>query len=257
MIPARPPCIPAFSGEAVTAFFTTRLGGVSRPPFASLNLGRYTSDLPDNIDANWARLLGAYGLENRLLRIPKLVHGNGLLDADAADDATAAENEAADAIYSRDPNTVLAVTAADCLPVLIHDPATRLIAAVHAGWRGTRALILEKTLRALLAKNLIRASTVLLVFGPCLQANRLEIGSDLAETLPAKRVLRQNDRVTFDIPGANLDQALRMGIPAAHIEIRGECTWEDEERFFSHRRDGGATGRMAAIIALESPRRTR
>ncbi len=241
--------IQAFPGEPVTAFFSTRLGGVSPPPYDALNLGSHTGDTPENVTSNWNLLLKNTGLENRRLFLPNLVHGCELLDADAHEEDSVPE---ADAVYSRSLDTILAVTAADCLPILLYDPATHIVAAIHAGWRGTRSLILEITLKTLSAKNLIQPATTKLAFGPCLQANRLEIGLDIAATLPGEHVRRDAGRATFDIPGANYAQALRAGLNARHINICSDCTWDDPERFFSHRRDKGVTGRMAGIIALEA-----
>ncbi len=237
----------AFPGEPVTAFFSTRTGGVSPPPYHSLNLGRHTGDNPENVDANWERLLRSNNLEQQILCMPRLVHGATLIAADPPRDISC---EAADALYTCSPDQVLAVTTADCLPILLFDPERGLIAAVHAGWRGTREGILEKALRTLLRENRISAATTRLAFGPCLQAENLEIGSDIAATLPKQHVRLKRGRFTFDMPGANFEQALSAGIKARHIHIFSECTWNDPDRFFSHRRDKGITGRMAAVIAL-------
>src|SRR5690606_27178478 len=142
--------------DGVKAFFTTRGGGFSEGPYASLNLGFHTGDNAATVGKNWETLLRAQGLAAPTLSdsedphavataftlpvIRRWGHGATLLDADDA--RAVAAHEGADAVFTRVRGRVLAVTTADCLAALVVDPAKGCAAAVHAGWRGTRENIL-------------------------------------------------------------------------------------------------------------------
>jgi|GEM_PF-421621 len=249
----------------IRAFFTTRRGGFSADPYGSLNLADHTGDDPATVRRNWDHLLVAQGLDPAAaahggLVVPRLCHGDLLLDADASGllpprgDAFALAPFEADAVVTRTPGRVVAVTTADCLAALIADPVTRCVAAVHAGWRGTRENILGKTLARLFAAGWCAPATTVVALGPCLSPAALEIGEDVAATLPASHVLRFEDRPHFDLPGCNRAQAIAAGARPEAITQRGGCTFSEPDRYFSHRRaqrDGtGTTGRLAACIAL-------
>ena len=239
------PGIPELAG--VHAFFTTRAGGVSRGAWESLNLGPRCGDDPDAVRRNWDLLLESRGLAGRAPVLPRLCHGAALAEA-----ADAADTDV-DAVYTHRRGTLLAVTMADCLPALVADPETGCVAAVHAGWRGTRDNILGAALARLLAEGRIRADSVRVALGPCLSADALELGEDVAATLPQAHVVRGGDgaaRPRFDLRGCNRAQAVAAGVPPERIADLGGCTHARPDLFFSHRRDGGNTGRMAACILL-------
>lgn len=248
-----PPVIHAFpTTPGVTAFFTTRQGGFSAPPYDSLNLGYNTGDDVAVIDANWAALLRGHGLPGPRPVTPRLCHGAALLDAD--DPRAVAAGDGADAVFTRTRGRVIAVTTADCLAALVADPESGCVAAVHAGWRGTRGNILGLTLARLFAEGLCRPATTRVALGPCLSAAALELGDDVAATLPQAYVTRQDGRARFDLRACNRAQALEAGARAEHIAERGGCTRGEPALYFSHRgatADGsGVTGRLAACVAL-------
>jgi polyphenol oxidase len=236
--------------------------------YADVNLGFRSGDDPARVTRNWISVLRAEGLENKTLVLPRMVHGTAMIDADTplteadhpeSDPRSGAtglrqvEPENADALYSRSESLVLAVTMADCLTALIFDPETGTIAAVHAGWRGTRAGILEKSLRSLLESGRIRAESALVAFGPCLRRDSLEVGPEVAAQLDPAFLLRRDGKCFFDMPADNRAQALACGIHSDRIRDQGGCTLTEPERYFSYRRDGQASGRLAAFISL-SPR---
>lgn len=257
----------------VRAAFTTRSLGASRGggasgtplsgPYADLNLGFHCGDDPERVDGNWRTVLEAEGLAGRTLAMPRMVHGEAMADMDSplqnglpSDSGNPGdrsvfrvEPENADALFSRSPGYVLAVTMADCLTALVYDPETGVAAAVHAGWRGTRARILEKSLRFLAETGRIRPETALVAFGPCLRPDSLEVGEDVAALLPAAHVFRKGGKAHFDMPGCNRMQALRAGIAPGHVRDMGGCTLSEPDRYFSYRRDGRESGRMAAFIS--------
>ncbi len=269
--PQEVPVLPAFvqgvdadGWNAVKAFFTTRRAGFSEGPYASLNLGFHTGDDAGAVGKNWETLLRAQGLATptrpepqgphavatapRLPVMPRLCHGAALLDAD--DPRAVAAHAGADAVFTRVRGRVLAVTTADCLAALIVDAEAGCAAAVHAGWRGTRDNILGRTLTHLFAAGFCRPATTHIALGPCLSPAALEIADDVAATLPDVHVVRFAGRPHFDLRGCNRAQALAAGVPADHIASVGGCTYGEPDLYFSYRRDGGVTGRMAACIVL-------
>jgi YfiH family protein len=252
----------AFPGlPGVRAFFTTRAGGLSRGPYDSLNLGPHTGDDPGKVRDNWGLLLESQGLGGRVAVLPLLRHGAAMIEAPASGSSVpggvigeAGEIGEADAIFTHVPGTVIAVTMADCLAALVVDPESGCVAAVHAGWRGSRDNILGLSLARLFAEGRCRPESTRVALGPCLSADALEVGVDVAATLPQAHVRRIAGRPRFDLRGCNRAQAVAAGVAPEHVTDVAGCTRDDPARFFSHRRaqteSAGITGRMAACIAL-------
>jgi YfiH family protein len=136
--------------------FSTRQGGVSRPPFATLNLGQSVGDEPAVVEENRRRFFGTFGIDlGRVVRAWQ-AHGDGVLRVDAGLTGRAGfprclldERAKFDALITHLPGLALVVSTADCLPILIHDPVRRAVAAVHAGWRGTAKRIAARALAAM------------------------------------------------------------------------------------------------------------
>jgi YfiH family protein len=156
----------------------------------------------------------------------------------------------ADGVWSQQAGTAVGVKTADCLPILLCDPKGRRVAAVHAGWRGTVSRIVERALEQLFAAG-TRPRDVLAAVGPAIQSCCYEVGDDLAARF------EQEFGKSVVVPGAKPHLALnlavhqsliKLGVPEAQIELRGECTSCDS-RFYSHRRDKGVTGRHLSFIA--------
>jgi YfiH family protein len=246
-------------GERIAAAFTTRgIAAAPSGPYDRLNLGFRSGDGPARVAANWREALAAADLAGRPLALPRMVHGDALADIDAlpdrpppaAEGTPSWEPEGADAVCASAPGRVLAVTTADCLAALVFDPSTGTITAVHAGWRGTRARILAKTLSALAAAGRIRPERTLVAFGPCLRAESLAVGPDVAAQLDPRFLINREGRACFDMPADNRAQALDAGVPEANIRDLGGDTLREPERYFSYRRDGSASGRLAAFISV-------
>lgn len=241
-----PRVLDAFPGlPGVRAFFTTRIGGWSRGAFDALNLGMRTGDDPEIVKRNWGHLLESQGVRDRAEAIvPRLRHGIAMVEDREASDAEA------DAVFSHAAGRPVAVTTADCLAALVADPESGCVAAVHAGWRGTRDDILGRALARLFAEGRCRPETTRVALGPCLSTPALEIGEDVAATLPREHVHRIDGRTRFDLRGCNRAQAIAAGVLPANIAEIGGCTHANPRLFFSHRRDAGITGRMAACVML-------
>jgi YfiH family protein len=231
--------------------FTTRAGGTSAPPFDALNLGGAVGDDPARVAANWGLLERATGL--RFARV-KQVHGARALRAAGPCEPV----EEADVVLSLDEGVAACVSVADCVPVLLADPETGAVAAVHAGWRGTVARAAAEGVRALAAEAGAPAARLLASIGPSIGPCCYEVSPDLAarfveELGPA--VVRGGDRPRLDLWSANAAVLAAAGVSPGRVEILARCTACERDLFFSHRRDAGRTGRQMAFIAPRAPTR--
>lgn len=246
--------------------FTTRAGGVSAGVFASLNFGN-PGDLPPerrdpmaNIRENWRRVLDAIGAGGRELVEVHQVHGAVVHVVRRGERAHAGDHDTkADAIVTDDPSRVLAIRVADCAPVLIASLDGRVVAAVHAGWRGVVAGILPAAVHAMrgLAPESCRGGLAAAI-GPCIGVDAFEVGPEVvaefervfgAGTRHVRAAAGSNWRV--DLKGALAEQLADAGLSSDRIDVLTHCTYADADQFFSHRRathEGTVTGRMAAVI---------
>lgn len=227
----------------VRALVTTRHGGVSAAPYASLNLGDHVGDDPAAVAEN-RRLLRA-----RLPAEPvwlKQVHGTRCIDA-----ARAASGAEADAAFTRSPGVVCAVLTADCLPILLCDAAGSVVAAAHAGWRGLATGVIESTV----ATMGVPGERLLAWLGPAIGPQHFEVGGEVRDVFLANDpqaasafVVRPDGKWLCDIYRLAAQRLACLGI--CRIASADFCTVRDTGRFFSYRRDG-ATGRMASLIWLD------
>jgi len=236
--------------HGITGLFTTRQGGTSEPPFDSLNFGLNLGDSVEHVAANLTQLCAS-----ALLPVPhqaRQVHGR---DYRWCNGPGTFHDFEADALLSREAGSALAVRTADCLPVLLADPGTGMAAAVHAGWRGTVANIVADTIEAMTNSGAER-SRIVASLGPCIGPCCFAIDRDTAATLATcadgaeNHVKSEHGRYSADLSAINREQLLASGILPRHIEILSACTSCHPERFFSHRRDRGETGRHLAVVAL-------
>ncbi len=234
--------------------FFTRRGGVSEGPYASLNASLSGGDDPARVMANRALVAEALGA-GELVGV-KQVHGTVVLPVDTP--WPPGMGPEADGLVTRRVGVALGVITADCAPVLLCDRAHGVIGAVHAGWRGAAAGVLEEAVAAM-GRLGARAVDIAAVIGPCIGADSYEVGPDLADavvpTLPdAARFLRPGrppDRRLFDLAGYCV---ARLALAGVRAHALGVDTLGDEARFFSHRRrtlaGGGPIGHQIAAIVL-------
>lgn len=229
----------------VHAVITTRAGGVSPAPYDSMNFGLRSGDTEENVRRNRALLRALLPNEPKWVH---QVHGSRALDAEQVEDAPQA-----DASVAHAAGTVCVVMAADCMPVLLTDRAGTAVGAAHAGWRGLAGGVVENAVRLL-----DRApQDVLAYLGPCIGPAQFEVGGDVLEAFVAHDA--QAARAFRPYPGrpgkwlCDLYMLARQRLHALGVRAvygGGFCTVNDQ-RFFSHRRDKGASGRMAGLIWLE------
>ncbi|HYO54234.1 peptidoglycan editing factor PgeF [Archangium sp.] len=233
--------------------FATRAGGVSEGAYASLNLGFSVGDLRERVEENHRRLAAAAGAALDALHTVKQVHGDRVVEAGAGEGTGAPrppEGEA-DALWTERPEHWVAVGTADCVPVLLVDPEGRRVAAVHSGWRGTDARIVARAVEALVAKG-SRPERLLAAVGPSIQRCCYVVSEDLGERFTTgfgpEVVSREGGEVRLDLARAVRDTLLGTGLKAAHVDVLPHCTACDADRFFSHRRDAGRTGRHLNFV---------
>jgi YfiH family protein len=231
--------------------FTTRTGGTSAPPWDTLNLGGLVGDDPGRVRENWRRVEAATGL--RFARV-RQVHGARAIRADAPTDPA----EEADVVVSRAGGVGACVSVADCVPVLLADPETGAVAAVHAGWRGTLARAAAEGIAALAREAGAPASRLLAAVGPSIGPCCYEVSPDLAARFReafGPEAVREGRAPRLDLWAANTAVLRAAGVAADRVAVLGRCTSCERELFFSHRRDAGRTGRQVAFIAPRAPTR--
>lgn len=229
--------------SGVRAFATTRAGGVSTGPYASLNLGTAVGDAPAAVAANRARVRAALPADPVWL---KQVHGTRIVDASSCPPLTEA-----DASYTTARGVVCVIQVADCLPVLFTDRAGTMVAAAHAGWRGLVGGVLA-AVTAQYAEHGIAAGDLQAWIGPGIGVDAFEVGDEVHaeftrdDAEAAVHFVRHGATKWRADLHALAQRALRhLGVTSIHGQPL--CTVADPQRFFSYRRDR-TTGRMAAFI---------
>ncbi|HEY5283387.1 MAG TPA: peptidoglycan editing factor PgeF [Polyangia bacterium] len=235
--------------------FTTRAGGVSAPPYASLNLGWKWGDDPGSVDENHRRLLvvsGAFAM----VRATQ-VHGIRILRVGRGDDPAAVAAEQADGLVSDDPGLALSVCVADCTPILMACPRTGACAALHAGWRGTVAGMARAGVAAMVAHFGCRPQELRVALGPCIGRCCFEVGDEVVDAFVAAMPARHPDVVHFT-PGQRSRIDLRAfqraeieaaGVLHDNVDASTDCTLCDAgQRFFSFRGAGRSTGQLLGFI---------
>jgi YfiH family protein len=253
---------PLLQEAGVPHAFSTRSGGVSQGPFASLNLGTLSnSPLQDDlahVRENYRRLLESIGASQRERCWIHQVHGRDVVVARPGQPFESGVK--ADAIVTDDASRVVSVKYADCVPILLATPDGRAVAAIHAGWRGVVAGVVPAAAQRLAEIAHAKASELLAAVGPCISMPHFEVGPEVLDQLSAAipdlrfelRPGGSNPHV--DLADAVRRQLLAAGFGAGHVDATDRCTYRDADEFFSHRRDRGVTGRMAAVIGPRGAR---
>lgn len=283
----------------IGAGFSTRLGGVSAQPFDALNIGLHVGDKPEDVLENRKRLARAIGLDLDTMVFANQVHSATIAEVGTADRGRGARCTdsaiaATDGLMTRARGVALALTFADCVPIILFAPSVPAIAVVHAGWRGTAASIAASSVVLLSTTYGVDRSSIYAVIGPsigpcCYEvtaevASEVEAGSgcsrpfgqekaastdvagahtpcvETARTGTASIDTAGGDtaagkaRVSLDLPAQNIAQLIRAGVPDSNITHVNICTSCRRDLFFSHRADGGRTGRFAAFAYIPCPR---
>lgn len=243
----------------VRALISTRIGGVSNPPYDAFNLGDHVGDDPVDVAQN-RQLLAQWAGWKKQPQWLKQIHGDRIIQLPHRQ-VSAPE---VDACFTREPNEPCVIMTADCLPVLICNKAGTQVAAVHAGWRSLLAEIIEKTVHCFIDSNeLTKPSDLLVWLGPAISVQHFEVGEDVYDAFIASDPIyaqyfyfqRETNSETLkpkwmtDIYAIAKEKLKKLGVSA--IYGGDYCSFTDSERFYSYRRDG-VTGRMVSAIWLQS-----
>lgn len=220
--------------------FSTRLGGVSQPPFQSLNLGG-SDDQPENIANNRSLALERLQLRSDQVASLKQVHGTDVRQAKQG-------IQEGDALVTNKTGMALAISIADCYPILLEDTQNGVIGAAHAGWRGTLGHIAAATIDQM-EKLGAKRSSIKAAIGQGISVKQFEVGNEVLSRFVASGFPSECYQGTcIDLLQCNKFVLQKSGILPQNIWSMNRCTFEQD--FFSYRRDKGVTGRMWAVIAL-------
>jgi YfiH family protein len=234
--------------EIIKAGQSTRMGGNSSS-FGDFNLGESVGDDPMVVAQNRKLFCELLNFDVHSLAKSKQVHG---LDVGIIDKS--GQYEGYDALITNKRGILLAVTIADCAPILLYDHTNQAIAAIHAGWKGTVGELVTKTIQLMTQSYGTKPSDVYAYLGTCISGNKYEVDLDVAQHFDEKyRPFNpENSKYYLDIKQHNLDQLITVGVPSNQIELSPYCSLENKDVFYSHRGDKGKSGRMLAAIGMSS-----
>jgi len=251
-------CEPLEEAGFINAF-STRLGGVSPLPKEALNLTHFKGDAKENVEENRRRFLKAIGAENAIVVTSRQTHSNERCFIKSIGQAKGAPQEC-DAMITKLSGVLLGIQTADCLPLLVADPRSGTMAAIHAGWRGTAGRITERTMADLMLNHGVSTRECIAALGPVACVKCYETGEDVIERYKQEFRYWRNLVVNFkeggkahlDVRAANIQQLIYCGITEERIYTAPYCTMHQNELFFSYRRESGGqpsrAGRLLSVL---------
>jgi YfiH family protein len=238
--------------SGIQAICSTRLGGVSLPPYDRLNLGDHVQDDPQHVSQN--RNLLKHQLQGARPVFLKQVHGTDVLNLEPF----TSDGVTADACLTQVTNLACTIMVADCMPILLTDSKGTTVAAAHAGWRGLAYGVIENTVKNLCAKSSALPSDLLVWLGPCIGPKAFEVGAEVRHAFLQKDETADScfkphpdnpNKYLADLPALARERLHSLGVQTivGNNSSDAWCTVQQASRFFSYRRDG-VTGRFAACI---------
>ena len=235
---------------------STLLGGVSKAPWESLNLGYHVGDCSDDVTANRKLFCEAVGVEADKVVALQQVHGDRVVVVDEGQCGQGAfawdgALVGTDAVVTAAKGVPLLLLVADCVPVLLFDPVHRVLALAHAGWKGTVAGIAASSLEVMKERFGTKAEECLAALGPSIGQCCYPVGENVLQCLPADLpaglLRREKEEQRLDLRGFNAWLLSQAGIPPQQIADAGVCTCCQKDLLFSHRGDGGQSGRLGLL----------
>ena len=237
----------------IFCFSTTRHGGCSDGAYATMNCTHYCGDSPKNVQENMMILRNLFPVPPRALIVPHQTHSTNVRIISALP----AEEELydVDAVITHLPGYCVCVSTADCIPVLLYDKRNLVVAAAHAGWRGTVGGIVQKTRTTMRQEYGTDMNDVLACIGPGISLESFEVGDEVYENFSKagydmNRIAKKYDKWHINLWEANRIQLEEVGVKHANIETAGICTYKEYHDFFSARRLGIKSGRILSGIML-------
>ncbi|MFQ5945892.1 MAG: peptidoglycan editing factor PgeF [Anaerolineae bacterium] len=229
----------------------TRLGGVSRQPFATLNIGNTVGDSPASVAENLDRLHVALDLDPGSTVTAEQIHGSRVTSVGRSGWGAAVPSS--DALVTDESGTTLLLRFADCVPLFLVDAETGAVGLGHAGWRGTAARLAGRLVEAMVSLYRSDPAHLWAGLGPGIAAHHYAVSDEIASRVapalpdPNRALIRSNGAVHLDLWEANRQQLLAEGV--AETELMPLCTACQSHEFFSHRGEGPTTGRFAALLS--------
>lgn len=237
-------------------FISTRSGGFSASPYASLNLGLHAGDEPEKVLKNRKLLASSFGLSVEDFITSEQVHGGHTAVVTRKDINRKSVIRATDALVTDNRRICLMILMADCLSIFLYDPEHRAIGIAHSGWSGTVNKIAENTVRAMIKEYGSAPEDIIIGLGPSIGPCCYEIKLDAVEKIQdnlandKEIILQRDNKYYLDLGKANKMQLLTSGIAEENIEMAGICTRCNEDIFFSARAHQGRTGRFGAGMMI-------
>ena len=237
----------------IFGFSTTRHGGCGEGAYATFNCTHYCGDSPEHVKTNLESLAALLPERPHVIVIPRQTHTTNVRVI--TDVPTSEELQDVDAVVTHLKDFCLCVSTADCVPVLLYDKEKQVIAAIHAGWRGTVGRIVEKTIEVMRIQYGTEGKDLVACIGPSISLESFEVGDEVYAAFEEAgfdmaRIARRNEKWHLDLWEANRVQLLANGVLPEHIEVAGICTFQCYEDFFSARRLGIKSGRILSGIML-------
>ncbi len=253
--------IPHWAEEGVVIAFSARHGGVSQPPLDSLNMALHVGDEQELVWLNRQRFIELWDLRLEQMVCCQQVHGSQVACVSSdmaglgAKDYLTSLTEI-DAMATNESDIILATFYADCLPVFFYDPQKRAVAIAHSGWKGTMGKIVSNTVNTMIQAYGCKAENLEVFLGPGIGPCCFQIQADLAQKVAAvfpefDVIIDRNREFFWDLSLSNRKILQQAGIDPQKIIDCGLCTSCNTDKFFSHRRENGKTGRMMAAIGLQ------
>lgn len=254
--------IPSFEATGLcTAAFTTRLGGISKPPLHSMNLGFGRGDARETVLSNYSRVGQALGIPSDDIIAFCQVHKDNVFVATQSDrgEAFSPNKREYDAIITNEKNLPLATYHADCVPIFLLDPKTHSCGVCHAGWRGTALQIVKRAISSMQVTFGTNPENLLAAIGPAIGKCCFETDRDVPDAMIASfgsaagEFISDDGNGKFHVSLSDLCalSLLEAGVPDKNITLSGICTCCENDTYWSHRATGGVRGTMAAIIMLK------
>jgi len=247
--------------EGTAHGFSTRQGGVSPPPWDSLNLGPTRGDAPEAVAENYRRFCAVTGVDPQRMVMSHQVHETTVRVCSSADCGKGLSRErdyTADALVTDEPHLPLVVFSADCGLILLNDPVRRVVGAAHAGWRGCAGGIVEKLVMTMQEVYGSDPADVRAAMGPCIGKCCFETDANVPEAMlaalgadAAPCMEQRGTKWHVDLKELNRRWLLRAGVLPQHIDVSDLCTACHPELFWSHRKMGEERGLQVAMIALQ------
>ena len=247
----------------IFCFATTRRGGFSKGDYASFNCTPYTGDDAESVRRNQELLCNSMPQQPKELVIPFQTHGTKVEVIDekylnATSDERTTMLQGVDALITKEPGCCICISTADCIPILLYDRKNQVVAAAHAGWRGTVNYIAGHTLDRMRALYGTDGKDVIACIGPGISLPSFEVGEEVYEAFRMNGFAMdyisewkpETHKYHIDLWAANRMQLLDFGVPGEQIETSGICTYMRHEEFFSARRLGIKSGRILSGIMI-------